>query len=61
VTAANAPAWAQVECLAEQVQDITGESVVKLLAAQGDTNVQPVQDAATHGMKRARGTLLEAT
>jgi hypothetical protein len=60
VTAANAPARAQVECLTGQVQDVTGESVVWIVMAQGDTGVQPLQGAATHDIQHARGTLTEA-
>ena len=51
VTAADAQDRAQVEQLAEQVQDVTGQSVELAFVDQGYTGDQPAQDAAKHGIQ----------
>jgi transposase len=50
VTAADAQDRAQVEQLAEQVQDVTGQSVELAFVDQGYTGDRPAQDAAKHGI-----------
>jgi transposase len=50
VTAADAQDRAQVKQLAEQVQDVTGESVEVALVEQGYTGDHPAQEAAAHGL-----------
>jgi transposase len=51
VTAADAQDRAQVEQLAEQVQDVTGRSVELAFVDHGYTGDQPAQDAAQHGIQ----------
>lgn len=51
VTPANEQERAQVGLLAEQVQDITGDSVEIAFVDQGYTGEQPQQDAAQHGIQ----------
>jgi transposase len=50
VTPANEQERAQVGLLAEQVQDITGDSVEIAFVDQGYTGEQPEQEAAEHGI-----------
>jgi transposase len=50
VTPANAQDRAQVAQMAEQVQQVTGESVEVAFVDQGYTGDQPAQDAAAHGL-----------
>src|SRR5262245_46113605 len=50
VTAANEQDRAQVERLASQVQEATGQTVELAYVDQGYTGEQPAQDAATHGI-----------
>jgi len=51
VTPADAQDRAQVEQLAQQVQEVTGESVEMAFVDQGYTGEQPAQDAAQHGIQ----------
>jgi transposase len=51
VTAADAQDRAQVAQLAEEVQDVTGQSVELVFVDQGYTGDQPAQDAAKHGIQ----------
>ncbi len=51
VTPANEQERAQVAALAEQVQDVTGESVEVAFVDQGYTGEQPAEDAASHGIR----------
>jgi transposase len=51
VTAADAQDRAQVEQQAEQVQDVTGQSVELAFVDQDYTGDQPAQDAAKHGIQ----------
>jgi len=51
VTAANQQDRAQVEQLARQVQEVTGENVEIAFVDQGYTGDQPAQDAAQHGIQ----------
>ena len=51
VTPANEQDRAQVEALAAQVQETTGESVTVAYVDQGYTGEQPAADAATHGIQ----------
>ena len=51
VTPANAQERAQVAHLAEQVQDVTGETVEVAFVDQGYTGEQPAEAAATHGIR----------
>jgi transposase len=51
VTAADQQDRAQVEELARQVQQVTGESVEIAFVDQGYTGDQPAQDAAQHGIQ----------
>ena len=51
VTAANEQDRAQVEQLAGQVQEVTGDSVEVAFVDQGYTGDQPTQDAAGHGLQ----------
>jgi transposase len=51
VTAANEQDRAQVKQLAEQVQQVTGQSVELAYVDQGYTGEQPAQDAAAHGLQ----------
>ena len=51
VTPANEQDRAQVEELAHQVQDATGQSVEVAFVDQGYTGEQPAQDAQEHGMQ----------
>jgi len=51
VTPANEQDRAQVEQLAAQVQDVTGQSVELAYVDQGYTGEQPAQDAAQHGIQ----------
>jgi transposase len=51
VTAANEQDRAQVEALARQVQDVTGETVELAFVDQGYTGEQAQADAAQHGIQ----------
>lgn len=51
VTPANEQDRAQVEQLAAQVQEATGQSVELAYVDQGYTGEQPAQDAAAHGIR----------
>jgi transposase len=51
VTPANEQDRAQVEALAAQVQEVTGESVTVAYVDQGYMGEQPAADAAAHGMR----------
>jgi transposase len=51
VTPANQQDRAQVEALAAQVQETTGESVTLAYVDQGYTGEQPAADAAAHGIQ----------
>lgn len=51
VTPANEQDRAQVEQLAQQVQDATGDTVELAFVDQGYTREQTVQDAAAHGIQ----------
>jgi transposase len=51
VTAANEQDRAQVKQLAEQVQEVTGQSVELAYVDQGYTGKQPAQDAAAYGLQ----------
>jgi len=51
VTPANEQDREQVEQLAAQVQDVTGQSVELAYADQGYMGEQPAQDAAQHGIQ----------
>lgn len=53
VTPANEQDRAQVEQLAAQVQDATGQAVELAYVDQGYTGEQAAQDAATHGIQLA--------
>lgn len=50
VTPANEQDRAQVEALAQQVQEVTGESVTLAYVDQGYTGEQPAAEAAAHGI-----------
>jgi transposase len=60
VTPANAQDRAQVAQMAEQVQQVTGESVEVAFVDQGYTGDQPAQDAVAHGLSLAVVKLPEA-
>ena len=60
VTPANAQERAQVDELARQVQEVTGETVERAYVDQRDTGEQPAADAAAHGSRLAVVTLPEA-
>jgi transposase len=51
VTPANEQERAQVAELAEQVQEVTGESVEVAFVDQGYTGDQPAEDAEAHGIR----------
>jgi len=51
VTMADAQDRAQVEQLARQVQEVTGQSVEITFVDQGYTGDQPAQDASQHGIQ----------
>jgi len=51
VTPANEQDRAQVEELAQQVQQLSGESVEVAFVDQGYTGEQPATDAENHGMR----------
>ncbi len=51
VTSANEQDREQVEQLAAQVQDVTGQSVELAYVDQGYTGEQPAEDAAQHGIQ----------
>lgn len=51
VTAANVQERTQVETLARQVQEVTGESVELAYVDQGYTGDQPAADAQIHGIR----------
>lgn len=51
VTPANEQERAQVAELAEQVQEVTGETVEVAFVDQGYTGEQPAEDAASHGIR----------
>jgi len=51
ITPANEQDRAQVEQLAEQVQEVTGQSVGVAFVDQGYTGEQPAQDAQAHGLQ----------
>jgi transposase len=51
VTPANEQDRAQVAALAEQIQEVTGESVEVAFVDQGYTGPQPAADAAQHGIR----------
>jgi len=51
VTAANEQDRAQVEQLAAEIQEVTGESVELAYVDQGYTGEQPAKDAAAHGIQ----------
>ncbi len=51
VTPANEQDRAQVEALAEEVQEMTGETVEVGFVDQGYTGDQPAEDAAKHGIR----------
>jgi transposase len=51
VTPANEQECAQVAELAEQVQDVTGESVEIAFVDQGYTGETPAQEAEPHGIR----------
>ena len=51
VTPANEQDRAQVEQLAQQVQEVTGQSVEVAFVDQGYTGEQPAQDAQAHGLQ----------
>jgi transposase len=50
VTPANEQERAQVDALAEEVQEVTGQHVELAYVDQGDTGEQPAEDAAAHGI-----------
>lgn len=56
VTAANEQDRAQVEALAQQVQEVTGGMVELAFVDQGYTGDQPAEDAAQAGMPGGRET-----
>ena len=60
VTPANEQERAQVDALARQVQEVTGETVELADVDQRDTGEQPAADAAAHGSRLAVVTLPEA-
>jgi transposase len=60
VTPANEQDWAQVDALAAQVQEVTGESVTLAYVDAGYTGDQPAADAMQHGMPLEVVTLPEA-
>jgi transposase len=51
VTPANEQDRTQVEELAQQVQEVTGQSVEVAFVDQGYTGEQPAQDAQAHGLQ----------
>ena len=51
VTPANEQDRAQVAALAEQIQEVTGESVEVAFVDQGYTGPQPAEDAEQHGIR----------
>ena len=51
VTPANEQDRAQVAALAEQIQEVTGESVEVAFVDQGYTGDHPATDAAAHGIQ----------
>ena len=51
VTPANEQDRAQVAALAEQIQEVTGQSVEVAFVDQGYTGPQPAQDAEQHGIR----------
>jgi len=51
VTPANEQDRAQVDALAEQIQEATGDSVEVAFVDQGYTGEQPATDAETHGIR----------
>ena len=61
VTPANEQDRAQVEALAAQIQEVTGDSIELAYVDQGYTGAQPTTDAATHGIELAVVKLPEAT
>jgi transposase len=60
VTPANEQDRAQVEQLAQEIQDVTGETVELAFVDQGYTGQQPAQDAAKHGIQLEVVKLAEA-
>jgi transposase len=60
VTPANAQDRAQVDALARQVQEVTGESVALAYVDQGYTGEQPAADAAARGIQLEVVKLSEA-
>jgi transposase len=60
VTPANEQDRAQVAELAQEIQEVTGESVELAFVDQGYTGDQPAQDAAQHGIQLAVVKLPEA-
>ena len=60
VTPANASERDQVELLAKEVQDVTGEQVTTLYADQGYTGRDAAADAKAHGMELVVVGLKEA-
>lgn len=60
VTAANEQDREQVEQLARQVQEVTGESVEIAFVDQGYTGDQPAQDAAQYGIQLVMVKMPEA-
>jgi len=60
-TAANEQDRAQVAELAEQVQEVTGDSIEVAFVDQGYTGDQPAQQAAVHGLHLEVVRLPEAT
>lgn len=53
VTPANEQDRAQVAALAEQIQEVTGQSVEVAFVDQGYTGSQPAEDAQQHGIRLA--------
>jgi transposase len=51
VTSANASDRAQVAAVAEEVQDVTGQTVEVGFVDQGYTGERPASDAASHGIR----------
>jgi transposase len=51
VTPANEQDRAQVDALAEQIQEVTGDSVEVAFVDQGYTGEQPAADAEAHGIR----------
>ena len=51
VTPANEQDRTQVAALAEQIQEVTGESVAVAFVDQGYTGAQPAADAEQHGIR----------